>query len=213
LISAVPWRAFQEREKLVVQLDAIAGAPPSGVYLLETVAARGQRAELVKTFDDWREWSAAVLESHLAYPVLFYFRSSHDNEAWLNSFGAVMDAAALVRSTVDEDVEVAASLMFTVGYHLVQDMAWSFGWSSTDPLVKREEFDEAVSRLKAAGYRVRPADAAWKEFILLRAKYASTLSQTADWLAISPAKWIGDRSYLPHADGRVRGRRRKSPVA
>ena len=114
--------------------------------------------------------------------------------------------------TVDEDVEVEASLMFTVGYHLVEDMAWSFGWRSTDALVEREEFDEAVTRLKAAGYEVRPADAAWKEFVMLRAKYASTLSRTADWLAISPAKWIGDRSYLPHADGRVRGRRRKSAV-
>jgi hypothetical protein len=207
------YASFQEREELVVQLDATAGAPPSGVYLLETVAERALREELVKTFGDWRQWSAAVLESHLAYPVLFYFRSSHDNEAWLNSFSAVMDAAALVKSTVDEDVQVAANRMFTVGYHLVEDMAWSFGWSGTDPLVKREEFDEAVARLKAAGYRVRPADAAWKEFILLRAKYASTLRRTADWLAIIPAEWIGDRSYLPHADGRARGRRRKSPVA
>jgi hypothetical protein len=70
-----------------------------------------------------------------------------------------------------------------------------------------------VTRLKAAGYGVRPADAAWKEFILLRAKYASTLSRTADCLAISPAEWICDRSYLPHADGRARGRPRKSPVS
>ncbi len=80
--------SFQEREELVVQLDALAGAPPSGTQLLETVFERGLRDELVKTFEDWRRWSAAVLESHLAYPVLLYFRSSHDNEAWLNSFGA-----------------------------------------------------------------------------------------------------------------------------
>src|SRR5713101_1361627 len=90
------YASFQAREELVVQLDAVAGAPPSGVQLLETVAERGLRDELVKTFDDWRAWSAAVLESHLAYPILLYFRSSHDNEAWLNSFGAVMDAASLM---------------------------------------------------------------------------------------------------------------------
>src|SRR5438132_1895111 len=85
------YAAFQEREELVVTLDALAGAPPSGRQILERAAAdRGLRPELVKTFDDWRKWSAAVLESHLAYPILIYFRSSHDNEAWLNSFGAVM---------------------------------------------------------------------------------------------------------------------------
>ncbi len=95
------YEAFQRREELVVQLDAMAGAPPSGVQILETAAERSMPDELIKTFDDWRAWMAAVLESHLAYPVLFYFRSSHDNEAWPNSFGAVMDAAALVIRPLD----------------------------------------------------------------------------------------------------------------
>ena len=80
------YASFQAREEMVVQLDAVAGAPPSGLQLLETVAERGLRGELIDTFDEWRAWSAAVLESHLAYPVLLYFRSSHDNEAWLKSF-------------------------------------------------------------------------------------------------------------------------------
>ena len=81
--------SFQAREESVVTLDAIAGAPPSGVQLLENAAERGMHEELVSTFDEWRKWSAMVLESHLAYPILLFFRSSHDNEAWLNSFGAV----------------------------------------------------------------------------------------------------------------------------
>jgi hypothetical protein len=45
-----------------------------------------------------------------------------------------------------------------------------------------------------------------------RPKYASPLSQMADRLAIIPAQWIGDRSYVPHADGQGRARRHKSPV-
>ena len=203
------YAAFQEREELVVQLDAVAGAPPSGTQLLETVFERGLREELVKTFDDWRRWSAAVLESHLAYPILFYFRSSHDNEAWLNSFGAVMDAAALVMSAVDEDEEGPARLMFTVGNHLVEDSAWFFRYSSTkDPLVDREEFDEAVARLKKAGYRTKPLAEAYTKFSHLRGKYASQMNQMAHRLAIIPAEWIGDRTYAPHVDGRGRTRRR-----
>jgi hypothetical protein len=203
------YAAFQEREELVVQLDAIAGAPPSGVQLLETVFERGLRDELVKTFDDWRRWSAAVLESHLAYPILLYFRSSHDNEAWLNSFGAVMDAASLVMSTVDEDEVGPARLMFTVGNHLVEDLAWNFRYtSSKEPLVDREEFNQAIARLKKAGYRVKPLDEAWTSFSHLRGKYASQLIQMAHRLAIIPAEWIGDRTYAPHVDGRGRTRRR-----
>jgi hypothetical protein len=203
------YAAFQEREELVVQLDAVAGAPPSGVQLLETVFERGLREELVKTFDDWRRWSAAVLESHLAYPILLYFRSSHDNEAWLNSFGAVMDAATLVMSTVDEDEEGPARLMFTVGNHLVEDLAWYFRYTnSNEPLIDRDEFHEAVARLKKAGYRCKPLDEAWPKFSHLRGKYASQLVQMASRLAIVPTEWIGDRTYAPHVDGRGRTRRR-----
>ena len=203
------YASFQAREELVVQLDAIAGAPPSGVQLLETVFERGLREELVKTFDDWRGWSAAVLESHLAYPVLLYFRSSHDNEAWLNSFGAVMDAACLVMSTVDEDEEGPARLMFTVGNHLVEDLAWYFRYaSSKDPLVDRDEYNQAVARLKKAGYKCKPPEEAWPMFSHLRGKYASQLIQMANRLAIVPAEWIGDRTYAPHVDGRGRTRRR-----
>ena len=105
------YESFQRREELVVTLDAFAGAPPSGVQMLETASSHGMPEELVKTFDDWRQWAAAVLESHLAYPMLVFFRSSHDNEAWLNSFGAVMDAAVLVMSTVDDKSEGPAKLM------------------------------------------------------------------------------------------------------
>jgi hypothetical protein len=193
----------------VVQLDAIAGAPPSGVQLLETVFERGLRNELIKTFDEWRAWSAAVLESHLAYPILLYFRSSHDNEAWLNSFGAVMDAAALVLTAVDEDEQGPARLMFTVGNHLIEDLAWYFRFTSTkEPLIERDEFDEAVARLKKAGYRTKSGEEAWISFTHHRGKYASQLIWMADRLAIVPAEWIGDRTYAPHVDGRGRTRRR-----
>ncbi|HEV3102369.1 MAG TPA: potassium channel family protein [Candidatus Dormibacteraeota bacterium] len=203
------YAAFQEREELVVQLDAIAGAPPSGVQLLETVFERGLRNELIKTFDEWRAWSAAVLESHLAYPILLYFRSSHDNEAWLNSFGAVMDAAALVLTAVDEDEQGPARLMFTVGNHLIEDLAWYFRFTSTkEPLIERDEFDEAVARLKKAGYRTKSGEEAWISFTHHRGKYASQLIWMADRLAIVPAEWIGDRTYAPHVDGRGRTRRR-----
>src|SRR5439155_21475303 len=107
-------------------LDAIAGAPPAGVQLLENAAEHGMQEELIKTSDDWRHWAATVLESHLAYPILLFFRSSHDNEAWLNSFGAVMDAAPLVFRTVQDGPEGSAHVMINVGNHLVEDIAWYF---------------------------------------------------------------------------------------
>jgi hypothetical protein len=205
------YESFRAREEAVISLDALAGAPPSGLHILETVAAHQTRAELKETFDEWRRWSAMVLESHLAYPLLVYFRSSHDNEAWINSFGAVMDAAALVMSSVDDEAEGSARLMFTVGNHLVEDLTWVLRLKpATDAIVEHDEYDQALARLKKAGYRVKDGEG-WKQFAALRSRYASTLNLVAHLLAVPMAEWVGDRSYLPHRQSRsLRQRRRKA---
>jgi Ion channel len=198
------YRSFQEREELVVTLDALAGAPPSGVQILEMAAQYHMPDTVRTTFDDWTRWAAAVLESHLAYPILAYFRSSHDNEAWINSFGAVMDAATLVISSIEsESVEGSAQLFTKVGSHLVEDLGWYFRLErSPSALVERQEFEEARRRLLAAGYSCRDTDPAWTEFVSLRSRYALPLNQLARRMAVRPAQWIGDRTYLPHAKGR-----------
>ena len=192
--------SFQRRETAVVSLDALAGAPPSGVQILEACGKYRMPQQLDRTFEEWRVWSADVLESHLAYPVLNFFRSSHDNEAWLNSFGAVMDAAVLVITTLDDGPVGPARLMVKVGGHLVEDISWRRHYRA-DGLawVEREDYDEARRRLCIAGYRVREGDGPWEEFARMRGAYASPLIRMARELAIAPAPWIGDRSYLPHA--------------
>jgi hypothetical protein len=193
--------SFQQREELVVVLDALAGAPPSGLQILETAAR--VPTELLNTFDDWCRWSAAVLESHLAYPILVFFRSSHDNEAWVNSFGAVLDAATLVQSTIvaDDALRLHAQIFLKVGNHLVEDLSWYFRFSREQvPIVERQEFEAARDRLFQAGYDCHDVDEAWTKFVALRSLYALPLNQLARRLAIGPAQWIGDRSYLPHVE-------------
>ena len=204
--------SFRAREEPVVALDALAGAPASAVQLLETAREKGMDGVLKETFDAWRQWSSMVLESHLAYPLLVYFRSSHDNEAWINSFGAVMDSAVLMMSSIPDDPAVgAAKLMFTVGNHLVEDLSWVFrlNVSPDNPIIERSEYVAAIARLKTAGYAAHDGDAHWQLFAQKRGKYASALNQIATYLALPPAPWVGDRSYLPH---RQRRRRVSAPA-
>jgi hypothetical protein len=204
------YESFRAREEAVVALDALAGAPPAGLYILEKCAPHDMRHYLAETFDEWRRWSAMVLESHLAYPLLVYFRSSHDNEAWINSFTAVMDAAVLIKSTLNDESEGAAGLMVTVGNHLVEDLAWVFRFKSApDGIVEQDEYRVAVDRLRQAGYRIKDGDGSWEKFVELRGHYGSIANQMAQLLAVPPAQWVGDRSYLPHRQ-RTRGRRRKT---
>ena len=200
--------SFRSREEAVVALDALAGAPASAVQLLETAKEKRMDSILEATFEEWRRWAAMVLESHLAYPLLFYFRSSHDNEAWINSFGAVMDAATLVLTSIETEPSAgSAKLFLTVGNHMVEDLAWLLRFKAEpDAIVERDEYVAAIRRLQAAGYAARDGDEHWQHFIKIRSKYATVLNQMAQWLATPPAPWVGDRSYLPH---RQRARRRR----
>jgi hypothetical protein len=189
--------SFQRREILIVMLDARAGAPPSGVNLLETMAKLGMVDDLPRLFGEWEKWGAEVLDSHLAYPVLAYFRSSHDNESWVSALGAVLDATTLVLTTVVDGPRGPAKMMFAMGTHLVEDLARFFRIESDhDPGVERYEFDQARERLAAAGWSLLGPEESWVAFSRLRAQYAVALNNMAKWWAAPPTQWIGDRSYV-----------------
>lgn len=197
--------SFQRRELQVVTLDARAGAPPSGIALLETCAEfDDDREELRQIFDEWERWSAEVLESHLAYPLLMFFRSTHDHESWVSAVGAVLDAATLLLTAVEGGPRGQASAMRGIGGHLVEDVGRYFrfitdGQPGAGPMIERAEFDEARRRLGAAGYVLVPdGDASWSAFARLRSDYAGALNSIARYFDVPPAQWIGDRSYVVH---------------
>ena len=196
---------FQRRELQVVTLDARAGAPPSGTTLLVTCAAfDDDTEELGQIFEQWERWAAEVLESHLAYPILMFFRSTHDHESWVSAIGAVLDAATLLLTGVEGGPRGQATATRGIGVHLVEDVGRFFRLIAgdrpiADPMIERAEFDDARERLRAAGYVLVPdADASWVEFARLRAEYAGQLNELARYFDVPPAQWIGDRSYVRH---------------
>ena len=67
--------SYQRREIEVVALAAAAGTPPSAVALLETYAQLGLVGRLPVLFAEWERWAVEVLDSHVAFPLLGYFRS------------------------------------------------------------------------------------------------------------------------------------------
>ena len=191
--------SFQRREVAVVVLEAGAGAPPSGVTLLESYAFAGILDQLPQVFQTWQAWSAEVLDSHLAYPVLAYFRSSHDNDSWIGSLGAVMDAATLVLTTIEDGPKGWAKLSRAVGGHCIEDLVQYFRLPAEPEVgVEREEFEEARRRLGNAGFQLQDADQAWANFTRLRMEYAGRINALARHWATPPAQWIGDRSPLKH---------------
>jgi ion channel len=189
--------SFQRREVAVVILEAGASAPPSGVTLLETYALAGILDDLPRVFETWQAWAAEVLDTHLAYPVLAYFRSSHDNDSWISSLGAVMDAATLVLTSIEDGPKGWAKLFRAVGGHCLEDLTQYFRLPVEVEIgLERSEFDEACRRLAFAGFRLRDPDEAWDAFSRQRAEYAGRVNALARNWATPPAQWIGDRSPL-----------------
>ena len=189
--------AFQRREAFVVAISERTGAPPSG---LEFVV----RHHKLDMFDDVgtilresQQWIAEVMETHLAYPVLTYFRSSHDDESWVGTLGALLDASTLILTTLDVDHRGNAEITLRTGTHLVRDFTGFFRLPTGDASgVEYEEFVQAYQAMRQLGIRVRPLEDAWPAFAQKRATYAVPLDAMARWWRIPPARWIGDRSRV-----------------
>ncbi len=188
------YASYQRRESLVVTLSTRAKAPPSAVVLLETYARLDMVGELPALFAAWETWAAEVLDSHVAYPLLGYFRSSHDNVSWLSALGAVLDACALVLTTIEGVPRGQAELTKRVGAHLVEDITNILGLAGDGSQVGQAEFDGAYERLRVAGYRLGDPDEAWRRFERGRSTYAGRLAALAEYWATPATAWIGERA-------------------
>ncbi|MDP9297964.1 MAG: potassium channel family protein [Actinomycetota bacterium] len=205
VISYLPvlYQAFNRREVGVLLLDARAGAPPSGPELLRRAGGQGVRHSLPRLFREWERWAADILETHLTYPFLAFFRSPHDNTSWVTSLGAVLDAATLVLSCVDDEGACAdaARMLYATGTHAVEDLFFYFRLPEREGSIERAEFDHVFADLGAVGIPLRGIDESWKVFSEMRAAYGARLNALALRIAAPPAQWLGDRSTLPRPAG------------
>jgi Ion channel len=128
MISYLPvvYQTFSQRESAIALLDARAGSPPTAAEILIRPARSGALNTLDTFLEEWERWSAELLESHLSFPVLVYYRSQHDNQSWLSGLTAVLDACALLIAGAEECSPYQAQLTFAMARHAVVDLALIF---------------------------------------------------------------------------------------
>ena len=193
---------FGRREALVLRLEAHVTLPPSGIAILETYAHEDVVSRLGAFFEAWEAWTAEVAISHRAFPILLFFRSNDSRCEWLAALGAVLDAAALLDTTlVDVPAEARAGAHFVLrtGARLVGDLASQFTRTggSLAELVDHDRFHSHRTRLLAAGYAVNEdADIALALYAERRASYAHALIAVARRLRIDV-----DQRHAGDADG------------
>ena len=133
VISYIPvlYQAFSRREVVISLFDARAGSPPTAAQLLLRMAPSRSLAKLGTFLEEWERWSAEILESHLSFPILSFYRSQHDNESWLSALTAILDTSALVIAGVGDIDTYQARLTFAMARHVAVDLAQHF---KTPPL-------------------------------------------------------------------------------
>jgi len=206
LITYLPslYQAFSRREVAVTLLEVRADSPPFGAAMLERYARIGWLGGLPAIWDQWENWFVEVEETHTSFAALVFFRSPQPDHSWITAAGAVLDAAALASSTLQEH-DPNADLCVRTGYVALRRIADYFAVPYDpdprpgDPIsVAREEYDAVYDRLAAAGLDLKPdREQAWRDFAGWRVNYDAVLITLCALVMAPYAQWSSDRSVAP----------------
>jgi len=191
----VLYQAFSRREVNISLLDQRAGSPSSPAELLRRHNASGSAEDLNEFLSGWERWAAELMESHLSYPVLCFFRSQHDNQSWLGAMTTILDTCALVIVGLGGSPAWQARLTFAMARHAIVDIAQVF---RTAPTTRHASKD----RLSPAGFQrllsmVRP-EQGWTEDFTdaerklteMREMYEPYLAALSEYLVMPLPPWI-----------------------
>ncbi len=190
------YSSFSRREIEISLLDARAGSPPTAAELLTRFARAKDQSVLDDIFRGWERWAAEVLESHLSYPVLSFFRSQHNNQSWLAALTAILDASALVLSGIDGVLGEQAKLTFAMARHAVVDLAQVVNARYEDSLLPDRLPPETLKHLRemlsGAGLQLRSDDYADQKLREMRALYEPYAQALSRRLYIKLPPWFNE---------------------
>lgn len=189
----VLYQAFSRREENISLLDARAGSPPSAVELLRRNCSVKESASLVAFLRDWEGWAAQLLESHLSYPTLAYYRSQHENQSWLAALTAILDVCALIVTGIDEIPRRQAELTFAIARHAAVDLSQIFKVAPREPEPDRlppEDFERMCQLLATAGLRFADEASAESRLRALRRLYEPYICSLGGLLVLSAPDWL-----------------------
>jgi len=193
----VVYASFSRREIQISMLDARAGSPPTAAELLTRLAGTPENPAIDQVvldgcLRDWERWSAELLESHISYPVLSFFRSQHYNQSWLGALQTMLDVTSLLITGVDGIHSGQARLTFAMARHAAVDLAQVVN-ARYDPAAAERltdtDFDRLRDTLAAVGLKLRTGDEARQKLAKLRSMYEPYVHSTARNLMVALPPW------------------------
>ncbi len=186
-------QSFARREINITLLDARAGSPPTAFEMIRRHGSDRGMDALGRLLHDWERWSAELLESHLSFPVLAYFRSQHDHHSWLAALSTVLDTSAFAMADLDGTLKRQAELTFAMARHTVVDLSQIFGTRPHEPKQDRlppADLKALRDGLAASGLGVRGGEEVDRTLTELRLMYEPYVHALAHYLRIAVPPWI-----------------------
>jgi ion channel len=186
-------QAFSRREVNISLLDARAGSPPTAFEILRRNHRNNSIEPLTRFLHDWEIWSAELLEGHLSYPMLVYFRSQHDNQSWLAALTSILDACAFVSANIEGECERQASLTFAMARHTIVDLALVLYAAPREPRTERlstDELSKIRSLLAADGLKMRDEAESGQRMLELQRTYEPYIHSLSERLLLPLPPWI-----------------------
>jgi hypothetical protein len=193
----VVYASFSRREIQISMLDARAGSPPTASELLVRLAGSSDdpsidQIVLDEVLRDWERWCGELLESHISYPVLSFFRSQHSNQSWLGALQTMLDVTSLVIVGIERIHPGQARLTFAMARHAAVDLAQVVN-ARYDPQAPDRlpdaDFQALRTTLAKAGLKLRDSDEARQKLNKLRTMYEPYVHSTARNLMVSLPPW------------------------
>lgn len=199
VIGYVPvlYTAFSNREVPVALLDARAGSPPTAGELLFRHNFNGGHHALTALLAEWERWCAEMLETHVSYPILCYYRSQHDNQSWLAALTAVLDTCALLITTIEGPSTRQAQLTFAIGRHTLVDLGHVFKREKREQRLRGamparlgdEEYLRLCDLLGQAGFSLCGDLGARERLKAIRLLYEPHACAMAEYLRLTLPAW------------------------
>ena len=142
----VLYQAFSRREVSVALLDSRAGSPPNAAELFRRHAFEGGHEALTALLAEWERWAAELLESHISYPILCYYRSQHDTQSWLSALVSILDTCSLLISVIEGPPSRQAQLTFVMARHALVDLGNVFHVQEREAWQHQAEVDRLPSK-------------------------------------------------------------------
>jgi hypothetical protein len=198
IVSYLPvlYQAFSRREIGILLLDARAGSPPTAGELLRRLAEG--RSPAGPFLVEWERWAAELLESHLSFPLLGYYRSQHENQSWVGALTAILDTSALLIAGLDGPDGYQARLTFAMGRHAAVDLTLVLQRPPLPPQSSRlPEADLARlwESLRGAGMALRDGPAVATSLAELRGLYEPFVNALAAYFQFALPPFLPE--HLP----------------